>query len=51
VVLHDVRIGRDLGSVIELASGLAPQDRVIDNPPDSLAAGDLVRVVQQGGGA
>ena len=51
VVLHDVRIGRDLGSVIELASGLGPQDRVIDNPPDSLAAGDLVRVVQQGGGA
>jgi hypothetical protein len=27
-----------------VASGLSPEDRVIDNPPDSLANGDKVRV-------
>jgi len=25
-------------------SGLSPTDKVIDNPPDSLETGDLVRV-------
>ena len=40
-----VTIARDLGSVIEIASGLTPEDRVIQNPPDGIAGGDLVRVV------
>jgi hypothetical protein len=40
-----VTIGRDLGKEIELASGLAPDDRVITAPPDGLADGDQVRVV------
>src|SRR3984957_10488557 len=31
VLLKPVSIGRDLGAVIELASGLAPNDRVIQN--------------------
>ena len=26
------------------ATGVGPQDRVVDNPPDSLANGELVRV-------
>ena len=51
VVLRDVKISRDLGSVIELASGVSNSDRVVDSPPDSLQSGDLVRVVTQGGGA
>ena len=45
VVLKPVSIGRDLGSVIELASGLAPEDRVIQNPPDGIANGTEVRLV------
>ena len=45
VVLKPVSIGRDLGAVIELASGLAPEDRVIQNPPDGIANGTEVRLV------
>lgn len=44
VVLHPVVISRDLGNEVEIASGLTPQDRVVDNPPDDLARGELVRV-------
>jgi RND family efflux transporter MFP subunit len=44
VVLKPVSIERDLGSVVELASGLAPNDRVIQNPPDGVANGDEVRL-------
>jgi len=51
VVLRDVKIARDLGSVIELASGVSTGDRVVDSPPDSLQSGDLVRVVTRGAGA
>src|SRR6202035_3995026 len=32
VLLKPVSIDRDLGAVIELASGLSPHDRVIQNP-------------------
>ena len=34
----------DLGAAIELAAGLAPSDRIIDNPPENIATGDLVKV-------
>lgn len=44
VVLKTVTVARDLGSVIEIASGLAADDRVIDSPPDGVANGDAVRV-------
>jgi hypothetical protein len=39
-----VTVGRDLGQTIEITSGLQASDRVIDNPPDSIANGELVRV-------
>src|ERR1700728_3564750 len=45
VVLKRVSIGRDLGPVIELASGLAPEDRVIQNPPDGIANGTELRLL------
>jgi RND family efflux transporter MFP subunit len=48
VLLKPVTIGRDLGAVIELASGLTPNDRVIQNPPDGVGNGAQVRL---GGGA
>lgn len=44
VQLKRVRIGRDLGNVVELASGVERADRIIDSPPDGIASGDLVRV-------
>lgn len=40
-----VTVARDLGKEIELASGLAADDRVIVAPPDGLADGDQVRIV------
>jgi len=45
VVVKPVSIERDLGTVIEIASGLGPRDRVIQNPPDGIASGDLVHVI------
>lgn len=42
VELRTVALGRDLGNVVEVTSGLSPSDAVIDNPPDSLEAGDRV---------
>ncbi len=49
VQLKDVKIARDLGREIELASGLAPDDRIIIAPPDGLSSGDKVRVVGNDG--
>jgi membrane fusion protein (multidrug efflux system) len=45
VLFKTVTIARDLGRDIELASGIAPDDRIITAPPDGLADGDQVRVV------
>jgi RND family efflux transporter MFP subunit len=44
VLIKPVSIERDLGSVIELASGVSPTDRVIENPPDGVGNGDQVRL-------
>jgi hypothetical protein len=44
VLLKPVTIERDLGAVVELASGLAPNDQVIENPPDGIANGTEVRL-------
>src|ERR1700726_582752 len=44
VVLKAVQLGRDLGDSVEVIAGLSPSDRIINNPPETLAAGDTVRV-------
>jgi len=44
VVLKTVTVARDLGKVVEIATGLTAEDRVIESPPDGIAHGDLVRV-------
>jgi RND family efflux transporter MFP subunit len=49
VLLKPVTIARDLGAVIELASGLSPNDRVIQNPPDGVGNGDEVRLAGAAG--
>jgi RND family efflux transporter MFP subunit len=45
VVLKSVVISRDLGQIVEIATGLSATDRIIESPPDGLADGDPVRVV------
>jgi RND family efflux transporter MFP subunit len=51
VRLKTVTIDRDLGPVIELASGLSPDDRVIQNPPDGIGEGDPVHLAESSSGA
>ncbi len=51
VVLKNVTIARDLGREVEIGTGLAPDDRVIESPPDGIASGDSVRLAQPAGTA
>jgi RND family efflux transporter MFP subunit len=39
-----VQLGRDFGDRVEVVAGLAPQDRVIDSPPETLQNGDAVQL-------
>jgi RND family efflux transporter MFP subunit len=43
VTFKPIKIARDLGDVVEISSGLAANDRIIDSPPDGIASGDQVR--------
>jgi RND family efflux transporter MFP subunit len=49
VVFRPVTVSRDLGQTIDVSAGLNPGDKVIDSPPDDLAAGDVVRVAGPAG--
>ena len=51
VLVKPVTMARDLGQIVELASGLTPQDHVIANPPDGVSTGDPVRLVSAAGKA
>ncbi len=44
VTLNMVKLGTDFGSTVAVLSGLRSADRVVLNPPDSLADGDIVTV-------
>ena len=44
VHLVKVGIGRDLGGTVEIVTGLSDGMKVVDNPPDSISEGELVRV-------
>jgi RND family efflux transporter MFP subunit len=44
VVVKHVQLGRDLGDSVEVTAGLSRSDRVINSPPETLAAGDTVRI-------
>jgi RND family efflux transporter MFP subunit len=46
VTLKNITTGRDFGTSLEVLTGLSAGEDVIANPPDSLATGTLVRVVQ-----
>jgi RND family efflux transporter MFP subunit len=51
VLLKPVSIERDLGTVVEIASGVSPSDRVMENPPDGIGTGAEVRVAGAASGA
>ena len=44
VVMKPVTIAHDLGDFVEIGTGITAADRVVNNPPDSIANGDRVRV-------
>jgi RND family efflux transporter MFP subunit len=47
IVMKDVVVARNLGSEIEIQSGLSPNDQVVDTPLDTLEDGEQVQI---GGG-
>jgi RND family efflux transporter MFP subunit len=51
ILITPVVLARDLGQVVELASGLTAQDRVVANPPDGVVTGDAVRLLSTTGKA
>lgn len=44
IVMKNVELGRDFGDSIEVLAGLSLSDRVVNNPPETLAGGDTVQV-------
>ena len=46
VVIRPVSLGRDFGATVEIVDGLSSNDWVIENPPDTLEAGDIVQAVK-----
>lgn len=48
VHMRPVQIGRNLGPTIEVLEGVSTSDRLVLNPPDSLAEGDQVTISATG---
>ncbi|MEZ0287501.1 MAG: efflux RND transporter periplasmic adaptor subunit [Methylophilus sp.] len=48
VSLKTITIARDLGKTLEIQSGLSASDQVIENPPDGVTDGTLVKVATAG---
>jgi RND family efflux transporter MFP subunit len=46
--LRNIVLGHDMGSEVEVVSGISAEDWVITNPPDSLVAGEAVRIASSG---
>ena len=47
VAIHKIQIARDFGTELEVASGIAPGDWIVDSPSDAIAAGQTVRPVHK----
>ena len=45
--MHTITQGRDFGTMVEVLSGLSPNDVIIVNPPDSVTNGEKVRIVTE----
>jgi RND family efflux transporter MFP subunit len=48
IAMVPVSVGRDFGNDVEIVSGLSGGERIVVNPPDSLADGVTVRVAEAG---
>lgn len=44
VAMKSITVGRDFGDSVEVLSGLDMSDRVVINPPDSIASNQIVRI-------
>jgi RND family efflux transporter MFP subunit len=51
VELRQVTLGHDFGSEVEVIAGLTGNESVVINPPDSIVAGEEVRIVQPAAGS
>lgn len=51
VELRPIKLGRNLGTEVEVVQGLKLSDRLVNSPPDSLATGDKVRIAGAAEGA
>lgn len=49
IVLKEVHVVRDLGTAVEIAGGVAQDERIVSHPPDSIVAGEEVRVMEAAG--
>jgi RND family efflux transporter MFP subunit len=47
VGLRTVNLGRNYGETVEVLDGITAADRLVLNPPDSLAEGDIVAVTKE----
>jgi RND family efflux transporter MFP subunit len=47
VQFKKLTIGRDLGNSVEVLQGIAPEDRIVVNPPDSMEEGAHVNLAPQ----
>jgi hypothetical protein len=47
ILFKNVQVGQDIGSNVEILSGLSENDRIIDSPLESLSNGGRVRVVKE----
>jgi RND family efflux transporter MFP subunit len=46
IELRPIKLGKNLGTDVEVLTGLTPEDRVVDSPPDSLANNEVVGIAQ-----
>jgi RND family efflux transporter MFP subunit len=44
IAMKSITAGRDFGDAVEVLTGVGPHDRVVVNPPDSIADHEIVRV-------
>ncbi|GGC80136.1 efflux RND transporter periplasmic adaptor subunit [Chelatococcus reniformis] len=44
IVLKPVKIGQDIGSDVEILTGISPGERIVNGPLETMATGDKVRV-------
>ncbi len=47
VTLHKIQIAHDYGTELEIASGIAPGDWIVDSPSDAITSGQTVRPVHK----